>query len=134
MSVVAEKREQFLYTPVMGEGSSRMVQSKIAPLRGVEWFCRQILREVTSDVIEQAEMYEGVAEWEDWGAEEVQIQVRSSTEEGRLWKILEEIDILDAKNIKAKQKREAMKVAKARSKMGASKEIPTRDKGSIFQE
>ena len=51
-----------------------MVQSKIAPLRGVEWFCRQILREVTRDVIEQAEMYEGVAEWEDWGVEEMQIQ------------------------------------------------------------
>ena len=60
-----------------------------APLRGVEWFCRQILREVTTTVVERAKMSEGVGEWKDWGAEEVQKQVRSSTEEGRLWKILE---------------------------------------------
>ena len=54
----------------------------------------------------------------------MQVQAWSSIEEGGLWKILEELDRVDAKNIKAKQKKEAMKVAKARSKMGVGKSQP----------
>ena len=112
-----ENRDKFLYTPIVAGESSKLRQSKLAPISGVEWFCRQILRDVTSTVVEQAGLCEGVAEWEEWEAEGVE-SIRSSRYEKELWKILDELDKLEAKTTKAKKKKEAAKVAKARASMG----------------
>ena len=67
----------------------------MAPISGVEWFCRQILREVTSTVVEHAGLCEGVSEWEEWEAEGVE-PIRNSSYEKELWKILDELDKLEA--------------------------------------
>ena len=61
---------------------------------------------------------EGVAEWEEWEAKDV--QPRGDKEERELWRMLDEMDKEEAKRCKAKKKKEAAKVAKARAKMGAS--------------
>ena len=115
-----EERDNFLYTPVVAarEGS-KLKQSKLVPLRGVEWFCMQIIREVTSTVIEQAGLWEGVSEWEEWEDDKVE-PVQDTRDEKELWKVLDELDKLEAKTNKAKKKKEAAKVAKARAKMGVS--------------
>ena len=116
---MGEEREAFLYTPAVAvsrEGSLR--QTKLEPMRGVEWFCTQILREVTNEVVEQAGLLEGVAEWEEWEAKDV--QPRGDREERELWRMLDELDKLEARVCKAKKKKEAAKVTKARAKMGVS--------------
>ena len=69
--------------------------------------------------MEHARLCEGVSEWEKWEAEGVE-PIRNSSYEKELWKILDELDKLEAKTTKAKKKKEAAKVAKARANMGAS--------------
>ena len=110
-----------MYNPVVAGGSSCLRQSTLAPIRGVEWFCRLIVKEVVSTVVEQADLWEGVAEWEEWETEG-NMPIRSRSDEKELWKILDELDKLEAKTIKAKKMKEASKVARARSKMGAGKD------------
>ena len=63
VSGVGEEREAFLYTPVVAVSKDgNLKQTQLEPMRGVEWFCTQILREVTNEVVEQASLLEGVAE------------------------------------------------------------------------
>ena len=48
---VAERQENFLYEPV-SEVRTKLKQSIIKPVTGLEWFCRQILKEVTGRVVD----------------------------------------------------------------------------------
>ena len=100
-----------------------MRQSILQPVTGVEWFCRQILREVTGQVVERSQQLEGCGEWEEWEPEPP-IPIRSSAEERKLWTVLDEIDRMDAKAAKSKLKKEAGRVVKARAKMGAGRGQP----------
>ena len=95
-----------------------MRQSRLEPITGVEWFCRQILREVTGRVVEWSQRHEGVTEWEEWEPEGVE-PVQSSAEEKRLWSILDELDRVESKANKIRLKKEVARVAKARAKMGS---------------
>ena len=122
-SGVGERLEKFLYEPVTNQ-EGRVKQSKLKPVTGLEWFCRQILREVTGRVVELSQNLEGVAEWGEWEPEQG-ITARSSKEERKLWSILEELDKADYKAEKLKMKKEKAKVAKARAKMGVGKMQPS---------
>ena len=128
-----EERESFLYTPVGPESKEGgLKQSKLAPMRGVEWLCSQFLREIANNAVEQAELMEGVAEWEEW--EVKRVKPRGGKEERELWRELDEMDKLDYRMCKAKKKKEATKVAKARIKMGAnSKQRSIKDIMSVAQ-
>ena len=72
------RKENFLYTPVTGGGINNVRQSRLEPITGVEWFCRQILREVTGRVVEWSQMHEGVKEWEEWEPEWVEPEPSSA--------------------------------------------------------
>ena len=122
-SGVGERLDNFLYEPVTSLGM-RMKQSTLKPVTGLEWFCRQILREVTGRVVELSQDLEGVAEWEEWEPEH-SVRARSSKEERKLWYILEELDKADYKAEKLKMKKEKAKVAKARAKMGVGRKQPS---------
>ena len=120
---MGERLDNFLYEPVTSLGM-RMKQSTLKPVTGLEWFCRQILREVTGRVVELSQDLEGVAEWEEWEPEH-SVRARSSKEERKLWYILEELDKADYKAEKLKMKKEKAKVAKARAKMGVGRKQPS---------
>ena len=57
---VAERQEKFLYEQVP-EVRAKLKQSIIKPITGLEWFCRQILKEVTGRVVDISLELEGVA-------------------------------------------------------------------------
>ena len=122
-SGVGERLDNFLYEPVTSLGM-RMKQSTLKPVTGLEWFCRQILREVTGRVVELSQNLEGVAEWEEWEPRQ-SISARSSQEEKKLWAVLKELDKADYKADRLKMKKKKAKVAKARAKMGVGKMQPS---------
>jgi hypothetical protein len=120
---VGDRQSEFLFEKVTGVDNT-LRQSKLKPVTGVEWFCRQILREVTGTVVEIGLDREGVAEWEEWEEEPIHRQW-SSKEERSLWKILEELDKADHRAAKLKEKKEKAKVVRARIKMGAGSKQPS---------
>ena len=122
-SGVGDRLEKFLYEPTTNQVSG-VKQSKLKPVTGLEWFCRQILREVTGRVVELSQNLEGVAEWEEWEPRQ-STSARSSQEERKLWAVLEELDKAEYKADRLKMKKEKARVAKARAKMGASKMQPS---------
>ena len=64
-SGVAERLDQFLHEPVTNVGT-KLKQTTLKPMSGVEWFCWQIVREVTGRAADLGQTLEGVAEWEEW--------------------------------------------------------------------
>ena len=62
-SGVEGRLEDFLYDQ-RPEVRTNLKQSTLTPITGVEWFCRQILKQVTGRVVEMSLELEGVAEWE----------------------------------------------------------------------
>ena len=85
-SGVGDRLEKFLYEPITNREIG-VKQSKLKPVTGLEWFCRQILREVTGRVVELSKNLEGVVEWGEWEPNQ-SITARSSQEERKLWSIL----------------------------------------------
>ena len=58
---VVKRQEHFLFEQLT-EVKANLKQSTIKPITGVEWFCRQILKEVTGKVVDICQELEGVAE------------------------------------------------------------------------
>ena len=120
---VAERQEDFLFGQLTGV-ETKLKQSTIKPITGVEWFCRQVLKEVTGKVVDICLEMEGVASWEEWEPEK-STMAWSSKEERKLWAILDELDKMEHKAEKIKLKKEKAKVARARAKMGAGRGQPS---------
>ena len=74
----------------MSSKEDSLKESKLVPISGLEWFCRIILKSVANEAVELAELCAGVASWEEWEPE--LLEMRSSKEEAELWKTLEELD------------------------------------------
>ena len=120
------ERTNFLYSPQVDDSISQRKQGKIITYSGLEWLCRQVLKEVADRAVELSGYMAGVELWEEW-EEEVLDQPSSSRsvkEERRLWRALDECDREEAKEVARVAKKVVKKVNQARSRMGAGKNQP----------
>ena len=64
-------------------------QSRMKIYSGLEWMCREILKEVANSAVAMGEVMQGVADWEEWSGEEKTFtRRRSEREEKYLWAML----------------------------------------------
>jgi hypothetical protein len=114
-------RSTFLYSSSqrVTEGRNN-TQTKIKPISGVEWMCREILKELANSAVSLADMSVGVAEWEEWQGEEVHhFPKRTEREEKYLWAMLRITDKDLAREEKKIQAKKDRVVANARKKDGS---------------
>ena len=120
---VAE-RVNFLHSQESTEPARN--QSKMKVYSGLEWMCRELLKEAANSAVAMGELMLGVAGWEEWLGEEQHMGPRrSEREEKYLWAMLRVVDKQSAgeeKRLKTKQKKV---VAKARKRMGVGKDQPS---------
>ena len=86
-----KERTTFMYSPQEECPSSSKKQGTIITFSGLEWLCRQMLKEVADKSVELSSYLEGVELWEEW-EEEVVNQTsspRSMKEERRMWRALD---------------------------------------------
>ena len=90
-----QERTTFMYSPQEEcPSSSSKKQGTLITFSGLEWLCRQMLKEVADKSVELSSYLEGVELWEEW-EEEVVDQTsspRSMKEERRMWRALDECD------------------------------------------
>ena len=68
-------------------------QSRMKIYSGLEWMCREILKEVANSAVAMGEVMQGVADWEEWAGEEKTFtRRRSEREEKYLWAMLRVLD------------------------------------------
>ena len=107
------ERSSFLYTTQAETASNLKNQGKIITYSGIEWLCRQILRGVADTAIELSDYMAGVEQWGEWEEEIIEEENNKRKEERRLWRILEESDREQAKELERKAKKAARKVNQA---------------------
>ena len=120
-------KNNFLYSTQAENSSSRSRQGQLVIISGVEWFCRQLVKDMADTAVVWAGYNEGVDGWEEWevASREEGSSKRSEKEERMLWKILDELDKEQAKDVERKAKRAAKKVSQARAKMGVDAKQPS---------
>ena len=106
------EKSSFLYSTQAETASSLKNQGKLITYSGIEWLCRQILRGVADTAKELSDYMAGVdylGEWEEEIIEE-ETSIRSEKEERRLWRILDESDREQTKEMARVAKKAAKKI------------------------
>ena len=106
------------------------VQTRVKVYTGVEWMVRELIKECAHIAVEIASLTEGVATWEEWGAEQTEtgvapVRKRSDREEKFLWSMLVCLDKEAAKEQRKADMKKLRKVNQARKRMGAGKHQPS---------
>ena len=122
----------FLYG---GTASTRRAttQQEIRVISGIEWVCRELLKEVANTAVEVATSTEAAADLEEWN-EGRPMRTRSAKEERFLYRMLDQLDReQEERRVKLEKK-----ISKARKQMGVGKEQPSyicdKFEKNIFQE
>ena len=119
-------RDNFLYSSKKETGMGTAAGQAKLKVSGLEWLCREVLKEVANSAVVIADMLEGAKEWEEWeGEEDAHVSRRSEEEEKYLWSMLKYIDKEVAREEKGSKAMKTKEVAKARKRMGVGKEQPS---------
>ena len=124
--VQAEDAEKVKFLHNQESSKPAKNQSKMKIYSGLEWMCREILKEVANSAVAMGEIMQGVADWEEWSGEEKTFtRRRSEREEKYLWAMLRVLDKQsggEEGRLKVNQKKV---VTRTRKRMGAGKDQPS---------
>ena len=102
-------------------------QGKLNVFTGVEWLCRDVIKEVANSAVDISDWSKVAEEWEEWKEDDErgQISKRSEREEKFLWRMLDEADKVLKKEERKEKAKKVKKIQKAREKMASGKSQPS---------